>query len=230
MGFSLTLMPATLEQRRRRLHEARLYFVCEARPQGRGADAVLEAALQNGADMIQLRDKRIPDAEQIEAAHRFRMLADEHGALFVLNDRPDLVEACEADGVHVGQDDTPSPEARRMLPADALLGLSTHSREQIEAAHELGDDGPDYLSVGPIWETPTKEGRTAVGLELIDTAARIARLPWFAIGGIDAENVGEVVAAGARRVVVVRAIRDAEDPARAARALRDALEAVEVGR
>jgi thiamine-phosphate pyrophosphorylase len=223
-------MPPTLEQRRRRLDEARLYFVCEARPGGGEPDSVLKAALLNGAEIIQLRDKRLPDAELVEAARRFRALATEHGALFVLNDRPDLVEACAADGVHVGQDDTPAPEARRMLPTDALLGLSTHSREQIEAAHELGDDGPDYLSVGPIWETPTKQGRPGVGLELIDTAARIARLPWFAIGGIDTENVGEVVGAGARRVVVVRAIRDAEDPARAARALRDALEAVEVGR
>jgi thiamine-phosphate pyrophosphorylase len=221
-------MPATPEQLRRRLDEARLYFVCDARPGGRDPAAVLKAALQNGAEIIQLRDKRLPDAELVEAARAFRALANEHGALFVLNDRPDLVEACAADGVHLGQADTPAAEARRALPTDALLGLSTHSREEIEAAHELGDDGPDYLSVGPIWETPTKEGRPAVGLELVDTAARIARLPWFAIGGIDPDNVGEVVAAGARRVVVVRAIRDAPDPARAARTLRDAVEAVEV--
>jgi thiamine-phosphate pyrophosphorylase len=222
-------MPATLEERRRRLDEARLYFVCEARPQGQDPEPVLRAALQNGAEIIQLRDKRLGDAELVDAARTFRALATEHGALFVLNDRPDLVEDCDADGVHIGQDDGTAPEARRALPADRLLGLSTHSREQIEAAQELGDQGPDYLSVGPIWETPAKEGRPAVGLELIDTAARIARLPWFAIGGIDAENVGEVVAAGARRVVVVRAIRDAVEPARAARALRDALDAVEVG-
>jgi thiamine-phosphate pyrophosphorylase len=222
-------MQVTLERRRQRLDEARLYFVCDARPHGSDAEPVLRAALQNGTEMIQLRDKQLGDAVLVEAARPFRALADEQGALFMLNDRPDLVEQCGADGVHLGQEDMPPPDARRLLPTSALLGLSTHSREQIEAAHELGDDGPDYLSVGPIWETPTKEGRPATGLELIDTAARIARLPWFAIGGIDTENVGEVVAAGARRIVVVRAIRDAEDPARAARVLRDALGAVEVG-
>ena len=222
-------MPVTLERRRRRLDEARLYFVCDARPHGNDAEPVLRAALQNGTEMIQLRDKQLGDAALVEAARPFRALADEQEALFMLNDRPDLVEQCGADGVHLGQEDMPLPDARRLLPTSALLGLSTHSREQIEAAHELGDDGPDYLSVGPIWETPTKEGRAATGLELIDTGARIARLPWFAIGGIDTENIGEVVAAGARRIVVVRAIRDAEDAARAARVLRDALGAVEVG-
>jgi thiamine-phosphate pyrophosphorylase len=213
----------SLEQRRRRLDEARLYFVCEA---GAAIEPLLHEALANGADMIQLRDQSLADGELVEAARAFRAAADDHDALFVLNDRPDLVAACEADGAHVGQEDMHPADARALLPADRLLGLSTHSREQIEAAQELGDDSPDYLSVGPIWATPTKEGRPAVGLELIDTAARITRLPWFAIGGIDPHNVGEVVAAGARRIVVVRAIRDAEDPAAAARSLRDAVEAV----
>jgi thiamine-phosphate pyrophosphorylase len=213
----------SLEQRRRRLDEARLYFVCEA---GAGIEPLLREALANGADMIQLRDQSLDDGELVAAARAFRAAADDHDALFVLNDRPDLVAACDADGAHVGQEDMDPADARTLLPADRLLGLSTHSREQIEAAQELGDDSPDYLSVGPIWATPTKEGRPAVGLELIDTAARIARLPWFAIGGIDPDNVGEAVAAGARRIVVVRAIRDAEDPAAAARSLRDAVEAV----
>ncbi len=221
---------ASLEERRRRLNQARLYFVCEAHPGGADAGPLLREALANGADMIQLRDKHLDDGELVDAARVFRKAADDHGALFVLNDRPDLVAGCEADGVHIGQEDMSAAEARALLPADALLGLSTHSREQIEAAQELGDEGPDYLSVGPVWETPTKRGRPAVGLELIDEAARIARLPWFAIGGIDADNVGGVVAAGARRIVVVRAIRDAPDPGAAARSLRDAIEsAVEVG-
>jgi thiamine-phosphate pyrophosphorylase len=220
----------SLEERRRRLADARLYFVCDARPARHGLDALLGEALANGADMIQLRDKRLSDDELLAAARVFRMAADAHDALFLLNDRPDLLAACEADGAHVGQDDIAPSDARAALPPDALLGLSTHSRDQIEAAQELGDEAPDYISVGPIWETPTKQGRPGVGLELIDTAARIARLPWFAIGGIDPDNVGEVAAAGARRVVVVRAIRDAENPAAAARALRDAVEAsVEVG-
>jgi thiamine-phosphate pyrophosphorylase len=218
-------MAARLEEQRERLNAVRLYFVCEARPGGREAEPLLREALANGVDMIQLRDKDLDDAGLVEAARSFRAVADDQDALFLLNDRPDLVEACEADGAHVGQEDMHPGDARALLPPNALLGVSTHARDQIEAAHELGDDGPDYLSVGPIWETPTKEGRPAVGLELIDTAARIARLPWFAIGGIGPDNVGEVVAAGARRVVVVRAIRDADDPAAAARALRDAVEA-----
>jgi thiamine-phosphate pyrophosphorylase len=220
----------TLEERRGKLAEARLYFVCEARPPNRSLDTLLAEALANGADVVQLRDKDLDDEELVEAARGFRAAADAGHALFLINDRPDLVEACEADGVHVGQEDIAPSDARVVLPTDALLGLSTHSREQIEDAQELGDEAPDYISVGPIWETPTKHGRPGVGLELIDTAARIARLPWFAIGGIDPGNVGEVVAAGARRVVVVRAIRDAEDPAAATRDLRDAVEAgVEVG-
>jgi thiamine-phosphate pyrophosphorylase len=220
----------TLEERRRKLAEARLYLVCDAGPPGRSLDTLLAEALANGADMVQLRDKDLDDEELVEAARGFRAAADAAQGLFFINDRPDLVEACEADGVHVGQEDIAPSDARVVLPTDALLGLSTHSREQIEDAQELGDEAPDYISVGPIWETPTKQGRPGVGLELIDTAARIARLPWFAIGGIDPGNVGEVVAAGARRVVVVRAIRDAEDPAAAARDLRDAVEAgVEVG-
>jgi thiamine-phosphate pyrophosphorylase len=219
----------TLEERRRRLSEARLYFVCDAGSPGPGLARLLTEVLANGADMVQLRDKGLGDDELVEAARAFRQAADAHDALFLLNDRPDLVAACEADGVHVGQEDVAPGDARAVLPPDALLGLSTHSRDQIEAAQELGDEGPDYISVGPVWETPTKEGRPAVGLELVDTAARIARLAWFAIGGIDPENVGEVVAAGARRIVVVRAIRDAADPAAAARTLHDAVTAAEVG-
>lgn len=221
-------MPS-FEDRRRRLADSRLYFVCDARPRG-ALDILLAEAIANGADMVQLRDKALSDDELVEASRAFRAAADANEALFLLNDRPDLVASCDADGVHLGQDDTAPADARAMLPPDAMLGLSTHSRDQIEAAQELGDEAPDYISVGPIWETPTKQGRPGVGLELIDTAARIARLPWFAIGGIDPGNVGEVVAAGARRVVVVRAIRDAQDPAAATRELRDAVEAsVEIG-
>ena len=217
------------EQRRRQLAEARLYFVCDA-GFARQMEGFLTEVLANGAGIVQLRDKELADDELVDAARAFREAADSQGALFFVNDRPDLVAACAADGVHVGQDDVSPADARAVLPPDALLGLSTHSRDQIEAAQELGDEGPDYISVGPVWETPTKEGRPAAGLELIDTAARIARLPWFAIGGIDPGNVGEVVAAGARRIVVVRAIRDASDPAAAARSLRDAVVAgAEVG-
>jgi thiamine-phosphate pyrophosphorylase len=215
----------TRDERIQRMGRARLYFVCEGRPRGEPADELLEAALRGGADLIQLRDKAARTEEELVALSRpFRRAADAHGALFILNDRPDLVRACDADGVHVGQDDLPVADARGAAGADALVGVSTHTPEQIDSACRADGDGrPDQISVGPIWETPTKEGRRATGLDLIRHAAEHATLPWFAIGGIDTENVAEVVEAGARRIVVVRAIRDATDPEAAARALSDAL-------
>jgi len=158
----------------------------------------------------------------------FRRACDAHGALFWLNDRPDLVAAAGADGVHVGQDDEPVEQVRAAVGPDVLVGLSTHSPEQLDAA--LATDA-DELSVGPVYETPTKQGRPAAGLGYVSYAAqRIGGdRPWFAIGGIDRHNIGEVVAAGAGRVVVVRAIRDADDPATAAGELRAALEGRPVG-
>jgi thiamine-phosphate pyrophosphorylase len=207
-----------------RLGRARLYFVCEGRPNGGDPDALLEAALRGGADLIQLREKAPRCAEEIVAlAEPFRRAADRHEALFILNDWPELVTECGADGVHVGQDDVPVAEARAAAGPGALVGLSTHSISEVDAAcAAAGDARPDQISVGPVWETPTKEGRPATGLGLIEHAAANATIPWFAIGGIDAANVAEVVAAGARRIVVVRAIRDASDPEAAARELRAA--------
>jgi thiamine-phosphate pyrophosphorylase len=214
-----------MDSRRERLRRARLYFITDVRP---GLEELLAAALAGGVDMIQLRDKSASDDELVRAAAVFRRLCDEHDALFWLNDRPDLVTACAADGVHVGQDDMPAAEARRLAGDDVLLGLSTHSPEQLDAALAAGD--ADQLSVGPVWETPTKEGRPAAGLDYVRHAARVAgERPWFAIGGIDLDNVSEVIAAGASRVVVVRAIRDADDPRPAAAALRAALEEADVG-
>ena len=214
-------------QRLRMLEAARLYFVCEGLPAGGDPGPLLEAALRGGADIVQLREKSPRCAEElVSLADAFRRAAAEHGALFILNDRPDLVAACGADGVHVGQDDMPVPQARELAGPEALVGLSTHSPEQVEAACAAqGDARPDQLSVGPVWETPTKEGRPGTGLELIEYAAREATIPWFAIGGIDTGNVSSVVAAGARRIVVVRAIRDAADPEAAARGLRESLQA-----
>ena len=215
------------DQRLRMLETALLYFVCEGLPGGRDPGPLLDAALRGGADIVQLREK-FPrrDEELIALAGPFRRAAAEHQALFMLNDRPDLVAACEADGVHVGQEDMPVAEARRLADPDALVGLSTHSREQVEAAcAAAGVDRPDQISVGPVWATPTKEGRPGTGLGLIEYAASEATIPWFAIGGIDTRNVSSVVAAGAARIVVVRAIRDAEDPAAAARTLREAMAA-----
>ena len=203
--------------RRRRLVDARLCFVVEARPRDRDPDALLDAALRGGVDVVQLRDKELPDDELVAAAAPFRRACDRHGALFVLNDRPDLVDACAADGVHLGQNDAPVAEARALVGPERIVGLSTHSREEMEAAENV-----DYLGVGTIFTTPTK-AEDAVGLELVRVAAETARLPWFAIGGIDLANVGLVAAAGAHGVAVVRAIRDAEDPEAAARELRAAL-------
>jgi thiamine-phosphate pyrophosphorylase len=214
-----------VDSRRERLRRARLYFVTDVRP---GLEELLAGALAGGVDMVQLRDKPASDDELVRAAAVFRRLCDEHGALFWLNDRPDLVAACGADGVHVGQDDMPVAEARRVAGGDVLVGLSTHSPEQLDAALASGE--ADQLSVGPVWETPTKEGRPAAGLDYVRHAAQVAAdRPWFAIGGIDLGIVREVIEAGASRVVVVRAIRDAADPGAAAAALRAALEEAEVG-
>lgn len=217
----------TAEERTARLADARLYLVCEGLPGGRAPDALLAAALRGGADIIQLREKAPRCAEEIVSlAEPFRRAAAEHDALFMLNDHPELVADCGADGVHVGQDDAPVAEARAVAGPDALVGLSTHSEGQIDAACAAsGEARPDQISVGPVWETPTKEGRPATGLELVAYAAEHATLPWFAIGGIDLGNVVEVAAAGARGVVVVRAIRDAGDPEAAARSLRAPLDA-----
>jgi thiamine-phosphate pyrophosphorylase len=218
-------MPHTREERLRRLQDARLYFVCDGRPDGRDPTPLLQAALRGGADLIQLREKAPRCAEElISLSDPFRRAAAEHGALFILNDRPDLVEACGADGVHVGQEDASVAEARAEAGPEGLVGLSTHSPAELRAALDAHDDErPDQASVGPVWATPTKEGRPATGLGLVELAAREATIPWFAIGGIDVENVSQVVSAGAERIVVVRAVRDAADPEAAAHALRVAL-------
>jgi thiamine-phosphate pyrophosphorylase len=209
--------------RRERLRTARLYFVCEAMPGGRDPEALLHAALRGGVDIVQLREKELGREEIERSAQTFRRLCDNYNALFIVNDDPWLAQACDADGVHVGQDDTPAAEAREALGPEAIVGLSTHSAEQLAAS---AAEPVNYVSVGPIWETPTKAGRPGVGLGLVEHAAANAPHPFFAIGGIDPGNAGEVVAAGARRLGVVRAIRDAEDPAAVAEALRGTLAAV----
>jgi thiamine-phosphate pyrophosphorylase len=203
---------------RDRIASTRLYLVCDARPR-----AFLDAALRGGVDLIQLRDKTLADDELIAAARDFRAAADAAGALFILNDRPDLVEWCRADGVHVGQDDASVAEARAAVGAERIVGRSTHAPAQgAEADH---DPDVDYVVVGPVHATPTKPGRPAAGLGYVEWAAANVATPWFAIGGLDAGNVGEVAACGASRIVVVRAIADAADPEAAARALRERLEA-----
>jgi len=210
---------------RERLRTARLYFVCDARPAA-DLERLLRAALTGGADIVQLREKELGRMEIERAAQTFRRVADTYSALFIVNDDPELARICDADGVHVGQDDVSAEQARELLGPDAIIGLSTHSEEQISASAERP---VDYISVGPIWETPTKEGRPAVGLDLIRHAAERAPHPFFAIGGIDPGNAGEVVGAGAQRLCAVRAIRDAADPQAAAAALRQAFAGAERG-
>jgi thiamine-phosphate pyrophosphorylase len=207
--------------RRERLAATRLYFVCDRTPGGRPLEDVLAPALAGGVDVFQLRDKRAADVELVEAAERARTLCDGAGALFLLNDRPDLAAAVGADGVHVGQDDEPVAQARAAIGTERLVGLSTHSEAQADDAEALD---VDYIAVGPVHATPTKEGRPAIGLAPVRHAADTVQRPWFAIGGVDARTAGEIVEAGASRIVVVRAIAEAEDPEGAARALRAAVE------
>jgi thiamine-phosphate pyrophosphorylase len=203
---------------RDRLSRSRLYLVLEACPHGEDPRPLLEAALRGGVDIVQLREKELDDEALVVAAEPFRAACEEHGALFVLNDRPDLVEACGADGVHVGRGDAPVAKARALVGPDRLLGLSAST------ADELGDvAGADYVGV-TAFATPTKNDAVAGGLELLRVAATTLTVPWFAIGGIELSNVGEVAAAGAPGVAVVRAIRDASDPETAARLLRSALD------
>jgi len=204
--------------RRDRLARSRLYLVLEGRPHGADPRRLLDAALRGGVDAVQLRDKELRDDELIAAAEPFRAACADHGALFVVNDRPDLVEACGADGVHVGRGDASVGEARELVGRDRLIGVS------VSTAGELEDvAGADYAGV-TAFATPTKDDAVPGGLELVRAAAATMTIPWFAIGGIDLTDVAEVAAAGAPGVAVVRAIRDADDPEAAARALRAALD------
>jgi len=200
-------------RRRARLARSRLYLVLEARPHGEDPAELLDAALCGGVDIVQLRDKELSDDELVQAAEPFRRACAAHGALFVLNDRPELVERCRADGVHVGQSDAPLGDARRLVGADRLVGLSAETPDDLP-----GD--PDYFGVGAVFGTPTKPESHAGGLALVRAARDTLRVPWFAIGGVDQDNVEELAVAGAAGVAVVRAIRDASDPEAAARSLR----------
>jgi thiamine-phosphate pyrophosphorylase len=202
---------------RERFERARLYLVCGGRP---GLADFLDAVLGAGVDVLQLREKELEAAPILEIAQVFRDRCHAHGVPFIVNDRADLALAAAADGVHLGQDDLPVEPARRILGRRAIIGRSTHEAGQFRRA--LAED-VDYVVAGPVHETPTKPGRPAAGIDLIRTAAREATKPWFAIGGIDVATIGEVRGAGASRVVVVRAITEAADPATAVRELRASL-------
>ena len=193
-------------------NERRLYLITPARPD---LGDFLEAAIRGGVDIVQVREKELSDRHLLAVLHEAREITRRLGVPLVVNDRPDLAVLCGAEIVHVGQDDIPVDEARRF---GLGVGLSTHAESEIAAA------AADYIAVGPVYPTPTKEGRPAVGLELVAYAAKRARTPWFAIGGIDASNAEEVVAAGATRIAIVRAIGEAVDPERAARTLRGIVE------
>jgi thiamine-phosphate pyrophosphorylase len=191
--------------------DSRLYLITGTRPDL--ADLV-EAAVRGGVDIVQIREKELPDGELLRALQEMRALTWRLEVPLVVNDRPDLALLVEADYVHLGQDDTPVEAARRLGLA---VGQSTHTPAELDATEA------DYAGVGPVYETPTKEGRPAAGLEFVRYAAEHARRPWFAIGGIDETNASDVVAAGALRIAVVRAITEAPDPERAAAALRATL-------
>ncbi|MDA3628515.1 thiamine phosphate synthase [Saccharopolyspora sp. WRP15-2] len=213
---------------RARLNEARLYLCTDARTERGDLAEFVDAALAGGVDIVQLRDKQ-PGGAPLEARHELaalEVLAEacvRHGALLAVNDRADVALAAEADILHLGQDDLPVDIARRMLGEHIAIGRSTHDVVQADAA--AAEPGVDYFCTGPVWTTPTKPGRAAAGLELVKHAAehRGHGRPWFAIGGIGPDNLDEALKAGAERVVVVRAITEAEDPRAAARELRDRL-------
>lgn len=215
--------------RRDRLAAARLYLICDAAPGGRPLLDVLAAAIAGGVDIVQLREKQLDDAELTALARAAAECCRALGALFIVNDRPQVARAAGADGVHVGQQDMSVGKARELVGGESLVGLSTHTPGEIDAATPFGSPpgdnplGVDYVGVGPVHATPTKPGRPATGLQLVRHAAAHARVPFFAIGGIHAENAPAVRAAGARRLAVVRAIAEAVDPELAARELRAAL-------
>jgi thiamine-phosphate pyrophosphorylase len=209
-------------ERRARLAGARLYLVCDATPDGSELPDLLRAAVAGGVDIVQLREKLLPDDELLAVAHASSALTRQLRTLLIVNDRPWVAQKAGADGVHVGQDDMPVADVREIVGPEMLIGLSTHSPAQIDA---VDASRVDYIGVGPIHETPTKPGRPAVGLELIRYAAAHAPVPFFAIGGLDAGNLAQALDAGASRVCVLRAIAAAEDPRRAAHELRSALDA-----
>lgn len=221
-----------MHQRLARLGAARLYLCTDARRERGDLAQFADAALAGGVDIIQLRDKGSPGEQRfgaLEARDELaacRILADaarRHGALFAVNDRADIARAAGADVLHLGQGDLPLDLARDIVGPDMLLGLSSHDADQ---AADAASSAADYFCVGPCWPTPTKPGRQAPGLRLVNAAAALgAAKPWFAIGGIDAQRLPEVLDAGARRIVVVRAITGAQDPRAAAARLSSALAA-----
>ncbi|MFD8212090.1 thiamine phosphate synthase [Streptomyces sp. NPDC059695] len=203
---------------RERLADARLYLCTDARKRQGDLPAFLDAVLSSGVDIVQLRDKGMEAGEELEHLAVFAEAARRHGRLLAVNDRADVAHAIGSDVLHLGQGDLPVPAARAILGDDVLIGRSCHAESEASAA--AAEPGVDYFCTGPCWPTPTKPGRYAPGLDLVRYAAGLEQdRPWFAIGGIDETNLDEVLDAGARRIVVVRAITEADDPAAATAAL-----------
>jgi thiamine-phosphate pyrophosphorylase len=202
------------------LSTARLYLVARAEMGDRMLYELVPELADAGVDMIQLREKEMEAGDVMRAAEPIVAACRTARVPFIINDRPDVAQALGADGVHVGQNDLPVGVARSIVGSDAIVGLSTHRREEVDSAAATE---ADYIAVGPVFETPTKPGRPAAGIELIRYAAPRVDRPWFAIGGIDEGNLSEVLEAGARRVVVVRAITEAADPPGAAARLKKML-------
>ncbi|MBL0888287.1 thiamine phosphate synthase [Myceligenerans indicum] len=221
---------------RARLADARLYLCTDAREATGDLEPFLHRALEGGVDVVQLRDKSLDAARELELHALVARVAARHGALWAVNDRADIAGLAGAPVVHMGQDDLAPGDVRTLLGDGPVLGRSTHAFGEAMAAE--ADERVDYFCVGPLWATPTKPGRPAVGLDLLrEVAARAPVTPWFAIGGIDAGDGGtghgrldQVLEAGARRVVVVRAITRADDPARAAARIRRRLDAAATAR
>jgi thiamine-phosphate pyrophosphorylase len=210
------------QERRRRLARCRLYLVTSPVSEAGGSlEAMVEAAVRAGVRLVQYRAKEADDALRFRQARALQQICARQGALFLVNDRVDLALAVEADGVHLGQGDLPPAVARRLLGPERLIGRSTHSLDQLRQAVS---DGCDYVGVGPVYATPTKPGRAAVGLDYVRQAAAESPIPFFAIGGIDESSLPPVLAAGARGVAVVRAITAASDPGAASLTLLQALE------
>ncbi len=200
------------------LEAVRLYLVTDASPRVEPIEKFLSAAVAGGVGMVQLRDRTLDDARLFDVARRCSATCRALQVPFIVNDRVDIALGCGADGVHVGQDDLPVQTVRQLVGDQLLIGLSTHSEEQIKRAAYLDID---YIGVGPVHETPTKQGRPAVGLELVRFAAMHASQPFFAIGGLDPSNIANVVAAGATGVSVLRWISNSSDPCASARQIVD---------
>jgi len=206
--------------RRELVQDVRLYLVTGAAVRSGPLEEFLARVIDAGVGMVQLRERTLTDGDLLKTARLFAGVCRENGALFIVNDRMDVALAAGADGVHVGQDDIHPDDVRRVVGDDFIIGLSTHSSAEIDAAHATT---ADYIGVGPVYETPTKPGRQAVGLDLVRYAASGSKKPFFAIGGIDPTTAGEVASAGARSLSVMRCVAQADDPETAVKDLLDVL-------